>query len=88
MPLAFFRTFRRINEALSLSVETRVILGDRDVIDLEKILILAGRKLCPIDTRQSTTPNLANSSYRKLIVTSVVGFLYLRTSGHLKNKIK
>ena len=36
------------------------------------------------DTRQSTTPNLATSSWRKLIVTSVVVFLHLRTSGHFE----
>ena len=38
------------------------------------------------DTRQSITPNLANTS-AKLIVTSVVGFLHLRTSGHFEKNI-
>ena len=35
-------------------------------------------------TTQSTTPNRANSSCRNPIVVPVVGFLHLRTSGHLE----
>ena len=37
-----------------------------------------------LDLRQSTTPNLVNSSSRKLIVTSVVGFLHLKTLCHFE----
>ena len=46
-------SFQRVNKALGLSVGPRVIWGDRDMIDLEghtKILKIAGRKLCPIDS--------------------------------------
>ena len=65
-----------------------MIRGDHDKIDLEGLT----KSLKSLDvncvqlsnTRQSTTPNLAHSSWRKLIVTSVVGFPHLRNSGYFE----